>query len=96
MKQMQKAQASQSEMQEKLEATHVEGQAGGGMVKANCSGTGQITKLQIDKMVVDPNDIEAMEDLILAAIKDAQNKANEMQQAEMQKMMSGLSLPGSR
>jgi nucleoid-associated protein EbfC len=97
MKQMQKAQSAQGEMQEKLEALQLEGSAGGGMVKVISNGSGTIQSLQIDKIVVDPGDVEALEDLIVIAIQDAQRKAAEAQQSEMQKIMGSMGgLPGMR
>ena len=97
MKQMQKAQSAQGEMQEKLEALQLEGSAGGGMVKVISNGSGTIQRLQIDKIVVDPSDVEALEDLIVIAIQDAQRKAAEAQQSEMQKIMGNMGgLPGMR
>ena len=96
MKQMQRAQSAQGEMQERLEAMTLEGQAGGGMVKVTANGTGQVQGIKIDRIAVDPADVEALEDLILVAIQDAQRKAGETQQAEMQKLMSGMNLPGMR
>jgi nucleoid-associated protein EbfC len=97
MKQMQKAQSAQGEMQEKLEALRIEGSAGGGMVKATANGSGTIQSIQLDKVVVDPSDVEALEDLILIAIRDAQAKAVEAQQTEMQKIMGSLGgMPGMR
>jgi nucleoid-associated protein EbfC len=96
MKQMQKAQLAQADMQDKLEGLEITGSAGGGMVKAVSSGSGQIKSIKLDKVVVDPEDVEALEDLILVAIQDAQKKAAEAQQGEMSKLMSGLQIPGMR
>jgi nucleoid-associated protein EbfC len=96
MKQMQKAQVAQAEMQEKLDATQVTASAGGGMVSVTTNGAGIVLALKLDKAVVDPSDVEALEDLILVAIQDAQRKANELQQAEMQTLMGGMNLPGMR
>jgi nucleoid-associated protein EbfC len=96
MKQMQKAQLAQADMQEKLEGLDIVGSAGGGMVKAVCSGSGQIKSIKLEKVVVDPEDVEALEDLILVAIQDAQKKALDAQQGEMSKLMSGLQMPGMR
>jgi nucleoid-associated protein EbfC len=97
MKQMQQAQSKQAEMQEKLEAMLVTGTAGGGMVQVTCNGSGQIKSLKVDRIVVDPDDAEALEDLLLVAIKDAQQKANDAQQTEVNKLMSGMGgMPGMR
>ena len=97
MKQMQQAQTKQGEMQEKLEVMQITGSAGGGMVAVTCNGTGKVSALKIDRVVVDPEDVEALEDLILVAIQDAQVKASEAQQVEMNKLMSGMGgMPGMR
>ena len=97
MKQMQQAQVKQGEMQDKLEALAVTGSAGGGMVTVTCNGTGKVSALKIDRVVVDPEDVEALEDLILVAIQDAQVRASEAQQVEMNKLMSGMGgMPGMR
>ena len=70
--------------------------AGGGMVTVTCNGTGKVSALKIDRVVVDPEDVEALEDLILVAIQDAQVRASEAQQVEMNKLMSGMGgMPGS-
>jgi nucleoid-associated protein EbfC len=97
MKQAQKAQLAQAEMQERLDATAIVGSAGGGMVSVTVNGSGVVRGIKLDKMVVDPSDVEALEDLLLVAIQDAQNKANDLQQAEVQKIMGGLGgMPGMR
>ncbi len=97
MKQAQKAQLAQAEMQERLDATAIVGSAGGGMVSVTVNGSGAVRGIKLDKMVVDPSDVEALEDLILVAIQDAQTKANDLQQAEVQKIMGGLGgMPGMR
>ncbi len=97
MKQAQKAQVAQAEMQERLDATAIVGSAGGGMVSVTVNGSGAVRGIKLDKMVVDPSDVEALEDLLLVAIQDAQNKANDLQQAEVQKIMGGLGgMPGMR
>ena len=97
MKQAQKAQVAQAEMQERLDATAIVGSAGGGMVSVTVNGSGAVRGIKLDKMVVDPSDVEALEDLLLVAIQDAQTKANDLQQAEVQKIMGGLGgMPGMR
>ena len=61
------------------------------------NGSGAVRAIKLDKMVVDPSDVEALEDLLLVAIQDAQTKANDLQQAEVQKIMGGLGgMPGMR
>lgn len=97
MKQAQKAQLAQAEMQERLDATAIVGSAGGGMVSVTVNGSGVVRGIKLDKMVVDPSDVEALEDLLLVAIQDAQTKANDLQQSEVQKIMGGLGgMPGMR
>lgn len=97
MKQAQKAQLAQAEMQERLDATAIVGSAGGGMVSVTVNGSGVVRGIKLDKMVVDPSDVEALEDLLLVAIQDAQTKANDLQQTEVQKIMGGLGgMPGMR
>ena len=97
MKQAQKAQLAQTEMQERLDATAIVGSAGGGMVSVTVNGSGVVRGIKLDKLVVDPSDVEALEDLILVAIQDAQTKAGDLQQAEVQKIMGGLGgMPGMR
>jgi nucleoid-associated protein EbfC len=97
MKQAQKAQLAQAEMQERLDATAIVGSAGGGMVSVTVNGSGAVRGIKLDKLVVDPSDVEALEDLLLVAIQDAQTKANDLQQAEVQKIMGGLGgMPGMR
>jgi nucleoid-associated protein EbfC len=97
MKQAQKAQLAQVEMQERLDATAIVGSAGGGMVSVTVNGSGTVRGIKLDKMVVDPSDVEALEDLLLVAIQDAQTKANDLQQSEVQKIMGGLGgMPGMR
>ena len=86
-------QAKMEEMQESLGAITVTGEAGPGLVKVTAPAKGELTGLDIDPSIFSPDDKEVVEDLILAAIKDAQAKAREMSQAEMQKLSEGLGLP---
>jgi len=94
MKQMQKAQSAQAEVQEKLGAMTVTGSAGGGLISVTASGQGAITAIKLEKSVVDPDDLEALEDLILVAVQDAQKKAGDLQQAEFSKVLGGLGALG--
>jgi hypothetical protein len=71
----------------------VTGAAGGGMVTAEVSGTGQIKKLKLDASVVNPADIEMLEDLVVVAVADAQQKAQAAAQEQMGKVTGGLPLP---
>lgn len=76
-----------------LQQLTVSGSAGGGMVSVEVSGTGQIKKVKLESSVVNPADIEMLEDLIVVAIADAQTKAQKLAQDEMGKLTGGLGLP---
>lgn len=93
MKQAQQMQAKMGEMQEKLGTIEVSGTAGGGMVTVVLNGKGEMKKVSIDKTIVDPNDVEMMEDLIVAAHNDAKGKVEATMQEEMQKVTGGMQLP---
>jgi DNA-binding YbaB/EbfC family protein len=92
----QQLQAKVTEIQEQLDAQEVASSAGGGMVKATVDGKGAIKGLRIDPAVVDPEDVEMLEDLVLAAVSEAQKKARAMYEEEMRKATGGLpmQLPG--
>ena len=95
-KMMAKAQEMQQKMveaQAKVEGLEAEGQSGAGLVRARVSGKGELKALDIDPSIFRPEDKEVVEDLILAAIKDAQGKAAEAAQAEMARAMEGLPIP---
>ena len=94
MKQAQKLQTKMLKLQEELAEKTVETTAGGGMVKVVANGKQQIVTLQIEKEVVDPEDVEMLQDLILAAVNDALTKSQEMVSAEMGKLTGGLNIPG--
>ena len=97
MKQAQKMQQQMMEAQEQLAAAEVEGSAGGGMVKATVTGTGELTGLTIDPSVVDPEDVETLTDLVVAAVRDASRAAQELQAEKMGPVtggMGGMGLPG--
>lgn len=101
MKQAQKIQSQILKAQEELEEKLVEGTAGGGMVRVVANGKQDILSIKIDPEVVDPQDVEMLEDLILAAIKQARERAQEVAEEEMKKataglmpMMGGMKLPG--
>ena len=93
MKKAQEMQTKMADMQAEMENMAVEGESGAGLVKATSTGKGVITALDIDPSIFHPDEKEVVEDLILAAIKDAQNKAQEKMQEEMGKMTEGLGLP---
>ena len=92
----QQLQAKVAELQQRLESQEVSASAGGGMVTATVDGKGAVKALQIDATVVDPEDVEMLEDLVLAAITEAQNKARALYEEEMRKATGGLpmQLPG--
>lgn len=93
MKQIQKAQELMQQKQEELGRMRVEATAGGGMVKVVATGREEIVDITIDPEVVNPDEVDMLEDLILAAIKEVQIKAKELAQREMSGMMSSLGLP---
>ena len=94
MKQVQKMQARMMELQEELNAKEVEGSAGGGMVKAIVTGKGDLKAVKIDPQVVKDGDIEMLEDLIVAAITQAQESAAKLNQDTMSELSGGMNIPG--
>ncbi len=93
MKQAQQMQTRMAEMQAKLAEVEMSGQSGGGMVSAIMNGKGELKKITLDKSAVDPDDVEILEDLILAAVNDAKNKVEAHVAAETQKLMGGMPMP---
>ena len=93
MKQAQQMQSKMAEMQAKIGEMEVEGASGGGMVKLTMTGKGEVRRLKIDPSLVDPEDIEMLEDLLVAALNDARAKAESLTQSEMGKLTAGLNLP---
>lgn len=94
MKKAQQMQAKIAEVQEKLTSLEVEGAAGGGLVKVTADGKGSIKHVKIDSSLLDPQETEVLEDLVVAAVRDAQTKASEKAEEEMGKVTGGLKLPG--
>ncbi|HPX12442.1 MAG TPA: YbaB/EbfC family nucleoid-associated protein [Syntrophales bacterium] len=94
MKQAQQVQARMMKLQEELALKTVEASAGGGMVTAVVNGRFEIVSLKIEKDVVNPDDVEMLQDLIAAAVNEGVRKAQEMAQAEMSKITGGLQIPG--
>jgi DNA-binding YbaB/EbfC family protein len=94
MKQAQQLQAKMLKLQEELAEKTIETSAGGGMVRVVANGRQQLVSIQIEKEVVDPDDVEMLQDLVLAAANDALTKAQEMASEEMNKLTGGLNLPG--
>ncbi len=94
MKQVKKMQAQMLKAQEELESKTVEGTAGGGVVTVTASGHKKITNIVIEPDAVDPDDIEMLQDLILTAVNDALNKAEELANQDMGKYTGGMKIPG--
>lgn len=94
LKQAQQMQAKMQQMQQELETKEVEASAGGGMVKVIALGNKSIKEIEIKEEVVDPDDIEMLQDLIIAAVNEALTKADEMAAAEMSKITGGMNLGG--
>ena len=93
MKTAQEMQGKMAQMQEDLANITVTGESGAGLVTATANAKGLLTSLSIDASIFDPNEKEVFEDLILAAIKDAQAKATEKSGSEMQRLQQSLGLP---
>ncbi len=93
MKQAQQMQSKMAELQEKLGAAEIAGAAGGGMVTVTVSGKGEMRRIKIDPGLLDPKEVEVLEDLIIAACNDARIKTEAHVADEMSKMTGGLSLP---
>ena len=94
MKQAQKLQSKMLKLQEELAERTVETTSGGGMIKVAANGRQQILSIAIEKEVVDPEDVEMLQDLILAAVNDALMKSQEMVSTEMNKLTGGMNIPG--
>jgi len=94
MKQAQKMQAKIARLQEEMASKTVEVTAGGGMVTAVVSGKNELLSMRIEKDVVDPEDIEMLQDLIVAAVNEGIRRAQEMVSEEMSKITGGLNIPG--
>jgi|SRR5690554_951106 DNA-binding YbaB/EbfC family protein len=93
MKKMQKMQKEMLQAQEELNAKQFEGTAGGGMVKVTLNGERKILDVNLDPSVVDPEDVEMLQDLIIVATNDALKKVEEETQSKMGKFTQGLNLP---
>ena len=94
MKQMQKMQKQMGEAQEKLNEERVVGTAGGGMVKVTVSGSKEVVEVFIDPDVVDPEDVEILQDLVVIATNEAMTKIEELTNSTMGQFTKGLNLPG--
>ena len=93
LKQAQEMQSKMAEMQTALEQIEVTGQSGAGLVSVTVSGKGEVKKVKIDPKLADPNELDVLEDLIVAAAKDAKAKADAQMAEQMSKLTGGLSLP---
>jgi DNA-binding YbaB/EbfC family protein len=93
MKAAQEMQQKMADLQEDMQSMTVEGESGAGLVKATCTAKGELKSLDIDPSIFNADDKEVVEDLILAAIKDAQTRATDKAQEEMAKLTEGLGLP---
>jgi DNA-binding YbaB/EbfC family protein len=94
MKQAQKMQAEMAEVQERVSAQTVEGVSGAGLVTVTVNGKGDLRGLKLDPSLLVADEVDVLEDLIIAAFSDAKAKAEAMMAAEMQKIMGGMKLPG--
>jgi DNA-binding YbaB/EbfC family protein len=94
MQQLQAMQRQMESMQAELEEKEVEASAGGGMVTAKVSGKKQLLDLKIDKDAVDPDDVETLQDMIIAAVNEGLRQIDEMQENEYGKLTGGLGIPG--
>lgn len=94
MKQAQEMQSRMAKMQEELAATQISGQSGGGMVEVILNGKQIVQRIKIDPSIVDPADVELLEDLVAAAFNDAQNKLADLTQNNLSKVTGGLNIPG--
>ncbi|NLY68008.1 MAG: YbaB/EbfC family nucleoid-associated protein [Tissierellia bacterium] len=94
MKQMQKMQKQMEKMQKELEEREIEASAGGGAVVCKLNGKKEILSIKIDESVVDPEDIEMLEDLVMAAVNEGLRMVDEMMAKEMGKLTGGMNIPG--
>lgn len=94
MKQAQKLQSKMARLQSELVEKTVEAASGGGMVKVIANGGQQVVSIHIEKEVVDPDDVEMLQDLVIAAVNDALTRSQEMVSEEMGKLTGGLNIPG--
>lgn len=94
MKQAQKMQKKMEDIKSSLQERVVEATAGGGMVTVQMNGKQEILSIKIDPEVVDPSDVQMLEDLVLAAVSQALKKAQDIYQTEMNKLAAGVNMPG--
>ncbi|HMC22628.1 MAG TPA: YbaB/EbfC family nucleoid-associated protein [Thermoanaerobaculia bacterium] len=91
---MKQVQQMQEQMQQRMTELRVEGSAGGGMVKATMNGHKELLAIAIDKEAVDPNDVEMLQDLVVAAVNEASRKVDEEMQGQLGAMTGGMKIPG--
>ena len=94
MKMIQQMQNRMMKIQQELEETIVQGSAGGGVVTAEVSGQREMKSIKIDPSAVDPEDVEMLEDLVLAAVTDAMEKAAKLSEEKMGALTGGMKIPG--
>ena len=94
MKMIQQMQNRMAKIQQELEEAVVDGTAGGGVVKAQVSGQKQLVSIKIDPSAVDPEDVEMLEDLIVAAVQDATERAQQLAEDKMSALTGGMKIPG--
>ena len=94
MKQAQKMQQQLAKIQEEVGAREVSASSGGGMVEATVNGKGEIIKIRLEPEVVDPQDVDMLADLVVAAVSEAQRRAQDMLSQEMGKLTGGMNIPG--
>jgi DNA-binding YbaB/EbfC family protein len=94
MKQAQKMQEQMAKTQAELEERTVEVSAGGGKVTVIANGAGEVLSIKIDKEVVDPNDVEFLEEIVLSGVNQAIERGKALAQSEMTKITGGLGMPG--
>ena len=94
MKQAQKMQEQMARTQTELEEKTVEVEAGGGKVKVTANGAGDVVSIKIDKAIVDPNDVEFLEEVVLSGVKSAIEQGKALAQSEMSKITGAMGVPG--
>ena len=94
MKQAQQMQQKMLKLQEEIAKKTLDASVGGGMVTVRVNGKSEVLRIKIEPQVVDPNDVEMLEDLIVAGVNEALRKAQEMMAEEMSKLTGGLKIPG--
>jgi len=94
VKQAQQMQAKMQKMQEEMGHKTVDASVGGGMVTVTANGRSEVVSVKIDPAAIDPNDVEMLEDLVLAGVNEALRKSQEMMANEMSKLTGGMKIPG--